>query len=469
MKRDLIRLSMMGWTLIACAVFNPRSTPAPPATAVAAVTKTAPIRFTLPPPKTATPTATFTSTSTPTSTFTPTTTFTSTRILTATRTPTPTRTIKASATSTFTATPKTSITYKFDSGVSSSLQTNIKTGGDTADKYFRIIGGDASAKVTVYAYNDFNALVKAEIDFYKLYGSTSSEDFVRSNWTAQVCGHGNIAVIFLPVSTTTCWDGEKTTTYTIVSHEYFHAQQGNLSGKRFAVDDPHAEVPSTGPVWLTEGSAEYFAHRALSNSKLINYSDKRKTILSRASRLSVSLSDLETHQDFVSYADEGSYQLGFLAVEYLVTSKGDGSLLKFYKAIGGGTTWKTAFSDAFGKSIDDFYKSFEAYRKTNFAPAPVGKVIGNVTDSKGKAMSLVYVWFCPTTSVWCEATTTDFDGTYEATIPVGTYTIWFSPDEDLNRGWGGYVNNTTLSTNRALVKQFKLEKDGTLTVDVMIK
>ncbi|MEK7441599.1 MAG: collagenase, partial [Chloroflexota bacterium] len=357
MKRDLIRLSMMGWTLIACAVFNPRSTPTPPATAVAAITKTAPIRFTLPPPKTATPSATYTSTSTPTSTFTPTTTFTSTRILTATRTPTPTRTVRASATSTFTATPKTSIAYRFDLGVLSGLQTNIKTGGDTADKYFRIIGGDASAKVTVYAYNDFNALVKAEMDFYKLYGSTSSEDFVRSNWTAQVCGHGNIAVIFLPVSTTTCWDGEKTTTYTIVSHEYFHAQQGNLSGKRFAVDDPHAEVPSTGPVWLTEGSAEYFAYRALSNSKLINYSDKRKTILSRASRLSVSLSDLETHQDFVSYADEGSYQLGFLAVEYLVTNKGDWSLLKFYKAIGGGTTWKTAFKDTFGKSIDDFYTS----------------------------------------------------------------------------------------------------------------
>ena len=156
-------------------------------------------------------------------------------------------------------------------------------------------------------------------------------------------------------------------------------------------------------------------------------------------------------------------------MEYLVTSKGDGSLLKFYKAIGGGTTWTTAFKDTFGKSIDDFYTSFEMYRKTNFAPAPVGKVLGTVTDSKGKAMSLIYVWFCPTTSVWCEATTTDFDGTYEVTIPVGTYTIWFSPDEDLNKGWGGYVNDKTLSTNRSSVKQFKVEKDGTVTVDVVVK
>jgi len=466
---------MMGWTLIACAVLNPRSTPTPPAPAVAAATKTAPIRFTLPPLPAVIPSATPTSTFTPTTTFTLSRTYTSTRILTAsrtptfTRTPTSTRTVRASSASTFTATPKTSVTYKFDSGVSSGLQTNIRTGGDTADKYFRIIGGDASAKVTVYAYNNFNTLIKAEMDFYKLYGSTSSEDYVRSSWTAQVCGHGNIAVIFLPVSTTTCWDGEKATTYTIVSHEYFHAQQGNLSGKRFAVDDPRAEVPSTGPVWLIEGGAEYFAYRALSNSKLINYSEKRKTILSRASRVSTLLSDLETHQDFVSYADEGSYQLGFLAVEYLVTSKGDGSLLKFYKAIGGGTNWKTAFKDTFGKSIDDFYKSFEAYRKTNFAPAPVGKVIGTVTDSRGTAMSLVYVWFCPTTSLWCEATTTDFDGTYEITIPVGTYTLWFSPDEDLNRGWGGYVNETTLSKNRSAMKQFKVEKDATLTVDVTIK
>ena len=57
------------------------------------------------------------------------------------------------------------------------------------------------------------------------------------------------------------------------------------------------------------------------------------------------------------------YKISPLAVDDLLGAIPPHKLADYYEAIGRGTPWQSAFSIAFGKTIDAFYADFESYRK----------------------------------------------------------------------------------------------------------
>ena len=60
-----------------------------------------------------------------------------------------------------------------------------------------------------------------------------------------------------------------------------------------------------------------------------------------------------------------AYDLGFYAVELLVKDAGSiHSFIDYWTKIGQGVAWPTAFQQVFGRSIDQFYSEFAAYRST---------------------------------------------------------------------------------------------------------
>ena len=77
----------------------------------------------------------------------------------------------------------------------------------------------------------------------------------------------------------------------VAAHEMFHVYQAELSGLRFRGGN---EVPPTGPRWLRDGSAEFFAYKALDAGGVVSYDAERRTRFIRsAQREDRPLSDME--------------------------------------------------------------------------------------------------------------------------------------------------------------------------------
>ncbi len=79
-----------------------------------------------------------------------------------------------------------------------------------------------------------------------------------------------------------------------------------------------------------------------------------------------SLEAYETWDGVKSAEPPGSlYNVGLLAGELLDTRYGgDQAKYGYWRALKGNTDWQTAFSNAFGISIEEFYRAFEEFRGT---------------------------------------------------------------------------------------------------------
>ena len=148
----------------------------------------------------------------------------------------------------------------------------------------------------------------------------------------------------------------------ISAHELFHVFQEEWSSG-------HGGYGSPG--WFTEGTAEYFAFRALDAGGVWSYAEQRRWRLVAAGKRAVEpLRKLERGLDRVSY--------GFLllAVELLASRAGERAVLDYYMLPQPGTTWQEAFETAFGMTVDEFYELFEEHRAAGFPdpnrPTPTG-------------------------------------------------------------------------------------------------
>ena len=138
-------------------------------------------------------------------------------------------------------------------------------------------------------------------------------------------------------------------------HEYFHLVQVSLADQ--------VVVPGNlGPLWLVEGSAEYFGWRALVEAGIVSADDIRAYHMANVafSPPMGPLSDYEHDPAFYTFGS--SYSLGYLAVELLVESAGIASLAEFYQELANAPDWPTAFTTTFGQAPDTFYALFEETR-----------------------------------------------------------------------------------------------------------
>ena len=125
---------------------------------------------------------------------------------------------------------------------------------------------------------------------------------------------------------------------------------------------PLNQVRPTGPVWLIEGAAEVVAHHVLDQVGEQSLATTRKTWAASTRKITKPLSQLETYLDLVGLVNP--YDMYGLAVDSLVSRSGRGpqSLVEYYRLLGEGVTWQSAFEQSFGQAVGDFYAYFESVR-----------------------------------------------------------------------------------------------------------
>ena len=187
---------------------------------------------------------------------------------------------------------------------------------------------------------------------------------------------------------TSAWEGYRGGPYYwgryAVLHEYIHALQYQLAGNA-----------SAGyPDWLLEGSANWF-DSDLSTLDRNGYPLSRRLIdaLNQASK-GPPLEEIESSNN------TWQYSFGLVAANLLVERSGKSAVFDFYRGLAPGRAgpdghWRTeptirsAFVAAFGMTLDEFYKEFEALmskRRGSAKRRPAGNEVtlsGTIVNSDG--------------------------------------------------------------------------------------
>jgi hypothetical protein len=123
-----------------------------------------------------------------------------------------------------------------------------------------------------------------------------------------------------------------------------------------------------GPVWLTEGSAEWAAWEAMIRKGLASRSSIEDLYVRGAQLVDRDrkLKNLEGQRFYRSDPDGLDYALGYEAVELLHPARGWKTIVTFYQALGDGYHWREDFRSVFGISVTRFYRTFEADRASGF-------------------------------------------------------------------------------------------------------
>ena len=162
----------------------------------------------------------------------------------------------------------------------------------------------------------------------------------------------------------------------VLAHEYFHVLQLSLSPEL------------SGPVWLSEGSAEYAMAHFGERANRYDYTAFRNSVLLRAASWTGTLRDAG---DDLSYpTGHEHYFLGFLAVELLVEQAGEEAVLGYYRLLPTTPDWRQAFASAFGTTPDEFYETFEEWRRE--ALANYRTIRGRVVGAYGEPRDGVTLW-----------------------------------------------------------------------------
>ena len=163
----------------------------------------------------------------------------------------------------------------------------------------------------------------------------------------------------------TTYDRDHDSLTKISAHELIHAYQSGFSV--FPGGSQDHEVPRTGPRWLREGIAEYFAYRAMDLGRVFDYDTKRNSdrgLAWGARQVDKPLEEMETRQGYLGLPHK--YPFLVLAVELLAFHAGEDALLRFSMLQQPGTTWQGVFEPAFGMTVDEFYQLFEAHHAAGF-------------------------------------------------------------------------------------------------------
>lgn len=245
-------------------------------------------------------------------------------------------------------TPASNITFQHDAGVTSEELDHIRRIMAIAQSEL----GDAGP-VTVYAYDDLEELLKTRAPG----GGIEAARARYSQGSVGEAGAGGKIVIYMPTFRT-FQDRER-----LVMHEYFHTIQSYLLGSSINTE-PFSQVPKVGPVWILEGTAEYVSSKLADSHGFGSYTGARQRAI-RVARTSPSLEMYETWESTNSAPQGSIYSVGLLAAEFIETKYGgDDTKYSYWRALAKHPDWRTAFSDAFGVSIDDFYGEFAAHRQT---------------------------------------------------------------------------------------------------------
>lgn len=135
----------------------------------------------------------------------------------------------------------------------------------------------------------------------------------------------------------------------VIAHENFHSVQGYLG--KLSVYRQRL-IPS----WFEEGSAEYFGYMSYANANNVKYLYLR-SFGNNGPSITKNLEDYATQQSY-------PYDVGRVAVEYLVASKGFQAVVDVFADYGNGIDFETSFEKRFDISLKKFYTIFNTTRNS---------------------------------------------------------------------------------------------------------
>jgi len=130
----------------------------------------------------------------------------------------------------------------------------------------------------------------------------------------------------------------------VLPHENFHSVQSYL-GKY------DGRVHRALPVWFVEGSADYFGYMSYANANNKKYSSIRSSI-DRGPETTGMLAEYDSYSKY-------PYNIGRVAVEYLVASKGFDAVVQVFADYGNGISFENSFEKTFDISLKEFYTKFK--------------------------------------------------------------------------------------------------------------
>ena len=108
-------------------------------------------------------------------------------------------------------------------------------------------------------------------------------------------------------------------------------------------------------------AAEYFGSVAIVDEGVVSPAIVHGQWEQAARNSAATLRSLETYRGQLN--TPGAYDIYALAVRQLIGDRDPGRVMTYFEAVGRGGSWPSAFSAAFGRSVDAFYAEFEAYRR----------------------------------------------------------------------------------------------------------
>ena len=150
---------------------------------------------------------------------------------------------------------------------------------------------------------------------------------------------------------------DKTGMAQTAGHEFFHAIQERLVGSN---PGPGGEKI---PNWFWEGPAMFVGLYSAEVIGAINsQAEGREYMLSRYRTGSAVTRGLALENVKANNSEVDPYAIGYAATEYLVALVGVEKFLQIYKELGQGSSFSSAFEDATGLNLEEFYSHFEEIR-----------------------------------------------------------------------------------------------------------
>ncbi|HEU4321983.1 MAG TPA: hypothetical protein VFS21_02435 [Roseiflexaceae bacterium] len=138
----------------------------------------------------------------------------------------------------------------------------------------------------------------------------------------------------------------------IIAHEHFHNWQAQFNCLPGPNDHEYA--------WWVEGSATYVGLHTTVAAGLMS-EDAVRERMRQWGGFSDKLGPLASYEKRIS--GDAAYALAYRAIVDLVQrGGGEASLYRFCEQVGRGEAWRTAFEDAYGISVENFYTHFEGTR-----------------------------------------------------------------------------------------------------------
>ena len=212
--------------------------------------------------------------------------------------------------------------------------------------------------ITFHLYHDNDALVAA----YAKAAEWTIENSRRLWRPDGAVGNGGKGWAF--ANTAHTWIRESRVNFvSLIAGEFNNAQKAHWSELR--LDSSSDEVPESGPRWLSSGATGFLVRQVMSEAGLKPYHAERLNLVSRAQRVDVPLSAMETWTGFTA-ARLYPYEYSHLAGELLAHHAGRSALMRYYTLLKRGTAWQDAFQATFGMTVEEFYELFEEHRAAGF-------------------------------------------------------------------------------------------------------